>query len=105
MKSLLFYLVKLFGGVLLFLSLFIPVKRYSPVNTYVFNVTYVNGHNRNITLELPHDFEYAVQSNKGSYYLEIWSVGKTIWGYKTFIEYPEYNHISGILYVNSITKK
>lgn len=39
-------------------SLLIPIKMVSPISTYLFNVTYVNGNTRNIVLELPSDFNY-----------------------------------------------
>lgn len=85
-------------------SLIIPIKRVSPMCTFIFNVTYVNGDTRNIALELPSEMDYYICSNRGSYSLYITSKGKTIWGYKTFLPLAEYN-ISGILYVNSITKR
>lgn len=94
--------VLMFG--LLMFSLILPIRRTSPVNTFVFNVTYVNGNTRNISLELPSNFEYWVSSSKGSYYLNLTSPGKTIWGYKSFIPLCE-GSVSGVLYVNSITKK
>lgn len=85
-------------------SLVIPIKRVSPMCTFIFNVTYVNGDTRNIALELPSDFSYAINSSRGSYSLDFTSPGKTLWGYKSIFPLCE-GSISGILYVNSITKK
>lgn len=99
--------VVLFGILigLLICSFIFPIKRKnSSTNTYVFNVTYVNGDTRNVILELPSDIEYQLTSDRGSYYLSITSPGKTICGYKSISDITECS-VSGILYVNSITKK
>lgn len=85
-------------------SLIIPIKRLSPTNTYIFNVTYVNGSTRNIVLELPSDFNYMIEDNRGSYSLNLTSPGKTVWCYKSIFPLCE-GSVSGVLYVNSITKK
>lgn len=97
-----FHLV-LFG--LFILSFIFPIRKSSStLNTYVFNVMYINGENRNITLELPNDFEYSLRADRGSYDLHLTSPGKTIWGYESPVGIGECS-ISGVLYVNSITKK
>lgn len=90
---------------LFIVSFIFPIrKNSSTTNTYVFNVTYVNGDTRNVMLELPSDIEYQLTSDRGSYYLHITSTGKTIWGYKSIVGISECS-VSGVLYVNSITKK
>lgn len=89
---------------LLLFSLIIPVKRSDSLSTYVLNVTYVNGNTRNIALELPSNFKYGISSSRGSYSLNLTSTGKTIWGYKSIFPLCE-GSVSGILYVNSITKR
>lgn len=85
-------------------SLIIPIKRVSPMCTLIFNVIYVNGDTRNIELKSLGNFNYAINSSRGSYFLDFTSPGKTLWDYKSIFPLCE-GSISGILYVNSITKK
>lgn len=105
-KNFIWPLIKFIGAYVLIISLTAPVNAYNDkTHDYIFNVTYVNGDCRNIIVNLPDDFKYGVSNNKGSYYLKFTSEGKTIWGYKSLFEYEGYSDISGVLYVNSITKK
>lgn len=99
-------LIEFIGSYIFIMSLIVPVNPYSDeIHDYVFNVTYVNGDCKDILVNLPEDFKYGISNNKGSYYLEFTSEGKTIWGYKSIFEYEGYGDISGVLYVNTITKK
>lgn len=99
-------LIEFIGSYIFIMSLIVPVNPYSDeTHDYVFNVTYVNGDCKDILVNLPEDFKYNVSNNKGSYYLKFTSEGKTFWGYKSIFEYEGYGDISGVLYVNTITKK
>lgn len=82
-------------------SLFMPYSKSETYGIYKFNVTYVNGVTKNIFYKLPNKFTYSIESNRGSYSLNIISDAKTIWGYTTPIGFCEYT-VPGILTVNSI---
>lgn len=74
-----------------------------PVNTYIFDVTYVNGDRMKVIKKLPSNFTWYINSNRGSYFLSIWVPGRNIWGNNSIT--GEWDNTAGVLYINSITKK
>lgn len=68
---------------------------------YEFNVTYVNNQTKTLIIELPQNFEYSVEGNKGTYYLALYSHYKDIWGHSWK---GGTQCVYGVIYVNSVKR-
>lgn len=87
----------------IFMGSFFPVKNDSGEGYYKFNMDYVDGKTRTKIYKLPNNFSYSISSSKGSYFVNIYSTGKSIFGFDALCRVDEMC-ISGVININSIQK-